>query len=351
MIAASLPRDFASSPALTLRPRSIGDLFDETIRLYRRHWGAMVTIAAAAQVPWTVLSMALPALLMPGTPPGEAGSLGSFWLPLFHPFLMRPLMLAAVGVYLAELAQGGRIGPWRSYGRVLRRIVPMGAAIGLMIVATAIFGAMVYFGAYLPFVFKLDYESPLGSAVVAIWLIGLTSLVAGLAIFCYARWLMTPLVIAVEQAGLRRGFRRSWDLTRRRLGYVIVVWILLEALRLLLAAIPALVAETVLAAWLGSGSQVSWLAWLPSLVGLPFDVLIFPIPLVGLALLYLDLRARFEGLDLALAARSPSSMEAPQPAGQLLLGADLRQAVLTILIVLLILGTSCGSLYALVSFS
>jgi hypothetical protein len=126
-----------------------------------------------------------------------------------------------------------------------------------------------------------------------------------------------------------------------------MVWILLEALRLLLAAIPALVAEAALTALLGSPAGSLWLAWLPSLVGLPFDVLIFPIPLVGLALLYLDLRARFEGLDLALAARSPTPMEAPQPAGQPLLRADLRQVVLVILVILLVVGASCGGLYAL----
>jgi hypothetical protein len=333
---------------LTLRPRSIADLFDETIRLYRRHWGAMVGIAAAAQVPWTILLTVLPSLLRPGRPPDEAGALVSFWLPLLHPLLVRPLMLAAVGVYLAELAQGGRIGPWRSYGRVLGRIVPMGAAMCLVAVATTIFGVMTFIGAALPFAFKLDYQSSSGSIFYGLWLFGVAGLVGGPAVFFYARWLVTPLAIAVERAGLRRGFRRSWDLTRRRLGYVIVVWFLLEALRLLLAAIPALVAETALTALLGSGSPVSWLAWLPSLVNLPFDVLILPIPLVGLALLYLDLRARFEGLDLALAARSPSPMEAPQPAGRLLRAADLHQAALVLLITLLV---ACAGLFGLLILS
>ena len=346
MSAASLPRDVAPPPALTLRPRSIADLFDETIRLYRRHWGAMVGIAAAAQVPWTILSTGLLALLLPGTPPGEVGLWAGSLLPQFHLLLVRPLMLAAVGVYLAELAQGRRMGPWRSYGRVLRRIMPMGAAIFLVAVATTIFGAVLLFGVSLPAAL-LNSGSSFVAVAYAIWAIGLSSLVSGLAIFCYARWLLAPLTIAVERAGLRRAFRRSWDLTRRRLGYVIMVWVLLEALRLLLAAIPALVVETVLAALLGSFPEGSWLAWLPSLIRLPFDVLIFPIPLVGLALLYLDLRARFEGLDLVLAAQSPSPMDAPQPAGRLLHRADLRQVGVVILVILLVVGAGCGSLYAL----
>jgi hypothetical protein len=347
MNAVSLPRDVASPPALTLRPRSVADLFDETIRLYRRHWGAMVGIAAAAQVPWTILSTALPAFFMPGVPPYGVGLLAGSLLPQFHLLLVRPLMLAAVGVYLAELAQGGRVGPWRAYGRVLRRIVPMGAATCLVTVVIAAFGAMLVFGAAVPGTFNPAPMSGLGIALNAIWLICLLSLAFGLAIFCYARWLLTPLAIAVERAGLRRAFRRSWDLTRRRLGYVIMVWILLEALRLLLAAIPTLVAQAVLAALLGSPTGSVWLAWLPSLVELPFDVLILPIPLVGLALLYLDLRARFEGLDLALASRSPTPMEAPQPAGNLLRAADLRQVGLVILVILLVVGATCGSLYAL----
>ena len=346
MSAASLPRDVALPPALALRPRSMADLFDETIRLYRRHWGAMVGIAAATQVPWTILSTGGLALLLPGTLPGEVGIWAGSLLPLFHFLLVRPLMLAAVGAYLAELAQGRRIGPWRSYGRILRRIVPMGAALFLAAAAMLILGVVQVLGLSASSG-PLNSRGGFAAAVYVIWAIGLTSLVFGLAVFFYARWLLVPLAIAVERAGLRRAFRRSWDLTRRRLGYVIVVWILLEALRLLLAAIPALVAETVLIALLGSSSQGSWLAWLPSLVGLPFDVLIFPIPLVGLALLYLDLRARFEGLDLALAARSPSPMEAPHPAGQSLLGADLRQAGLVVLVILLVVGAGCGSLYAL----
>jgi hypothetical protein len=330
---------------LTLRPRSIADLFDETIRLYRRHWGALVGIAAAAQVPWTVLS-ALPALFISGAPPGEAGLLAGYLLPPVHLLLVRPLMLAAIGVYLAELAQGGRIGPWRSYGRVLRRIVPLGAALFLVAVAMMILGVVLVLGLSAPSP-SLNSRGGFAADVYAIWAIGLTSLVFGLAIFCYARWLLTPLAIVVERAGLRRGFRRSWDLTRRRLGYVVVVWILLEALRLLLGAIPALVAESVLAVLLGPFAGDSWLAWLPSLIRLPFDVLVLPIPLVGLALLYLDLRARFEGLDLALASRSPGPMDAPQPAGRFLLAADLRQAGVMILIILLMLGAICGCPYAL----
>jgi hypothetical protein len=75
-------------------------------------------------------------------------------------------------------------------------------------------------------------------------------------------------------------------------------------------------------------------------------VFIFPIPLIGLALLYLDLRARFEGLDLVLAARLSSAMDAPQPAGCLLRGGDLRQVGVVILVILLVVGAGCGSLYA-----
>ncbi len=339
----------ASLPALALRPRSIADLFDETIRLYRRHWTAMVAIAAAAQVPWTILSTGILMLLFPGVFPGEAGMWANSLLPELHLLLVRPLMLAAVGVYLAELAQGRRIGPWASYGRVLRRIVPLGAAIILVSVAIALLIAALLPGLSFPLAFLTASGNGLATLAYSIWAIGLTGLVFGLIVFCYARWLLTPLAITVERAGLRRAFRRSWDLTRRRLGYVIVVWILLEALRLLLAAIPALVAETALAYLLSSDAPFgrSWLAWLPSLAGLPFDVLIFPIPLVGLALLYLDLRARFEGLDLALAARSPDPMGAPQPAGHLLRGADLRQAGLVVLVILLVVVAGCGSLYVL----
>ena len=347
MSAVSLPTDVASPPALALRPRSIADLFDETIRLYRRHWGAMVAIAAVVQVPWTIASTGGLALLLPGTPRGEIGLWTVSLLPQFHLLLVRPLMLAAIGVYLAELAQGGRIGPWACYGRVLRRIVPLGAATVFVVAVIAILIAALLPGLTFPLIFLDTSRSDLAIVAYLIWAVGLMGLVFGLAIFCYTRWLLAPLAIAVERAGLRRAFRHSWDLTRRRLGYVIVVWILLEALRLLLAAIPALVVETVLTALLGSFWESAWLEWLPSLVRLPLDVFIFPIPLVGLALLYLDLRARFEGLDLVLAARSPSPMEAPQPAGHLLRGADLRQVGAVVLVILLIAGAGCGSLYVL----
>ncbi len=348
MSVAPLPGDVALSPALTLRPRSIADLFDETIRLYRRHWGAMVGIAAAAQVSWTIFLTALPALFRPGTPPGEVGELIGFWIPALHIFLVRPLMLAAIGVYLAELAQGGHIGPWRSCARVLRQIGPMVAAIFLVVIMAVIFGIMIFIGVGLPATFHFNYQSESGSLFYMLWMFGVAGLVGSPAVFLYGRWLVTPLTIAVERAGTRRGFRRSWDLTRRRLGHVIGVWILLEVLRLLLAAIPSLVAEWVLSTLLGSSPRGSWLAWLPSLVKLPFDVLIFPIPLIGVALLYLDLRARFEGLDLALAAGSPDPMDAPQPTGRLLRAADLNQAVSVALIVLLV---ACAGLWILLILS
>ncbi len=344
MSVASLPGAVALSPALTLRPRSVADLLDETLRLYRHHWEDMVSIVTAVQVPWAIFLMALPALFGPGAPPVEAEELIGFWIPPLHIFIVRPLMLAATGVYLAELAQGQCIGPWRPYARVLRRIVPLGAAIGLAVITAVIYGIIMVLGIGLPLLLTFNYPREAGILLDALWIFGVVGLVGSPAIFLYGRWVMTPLTIAVEQTGLRRGFRRSWDLTRQRLGHVILVWILLEVLRLLLAAIPALVAEWGLTTWLGFNLQHSWLAWLPSLVRLLFDVVIFPIPLIGVALLYLDLRARFEGVDLALAARSPSPMEAPQPTGRLLRAADLNQAVSVAVVVLLF---ACAGLWIL----
>ena len=48
----------ASAPGSRLRPLDVGDLLDETFRLYRRHFWLLIGVGAVALLPATAISLA-----------------------------------------------------------------------------------------------------------------------------------------------------------------------------------------------------------------------------------------------------------------------------------------------------
>jgi hypothetical protein len=142
-----------------------------------------------------------------------------------------------------------------------------------------------------------------GVALVAVWLmvhalelVGLVALGVG-ALVAMALLLPTVPVLMIEELGAVDAIRRSVRLVRPRWGYVLGVGILSGALAFVigraLGAVPQLLG-------LALGPDVGWvLLGVGSVIA---DVVTITVTGATTVLVYLDLRIRQEGLDLAWAA-------------------------------------------------
>ncbi len=117
-------------------------------------------------------------------------------------------------------------------------------------------------------------------------------------IFVAAIFLPLPAIVANEHGGPLASFRRCWRLSRPQLGRMaglLVTSVLLEiVLEIILSIIVAVVSSSIV--------HTTW-AWVISgILTIAIRFVVLPIQSGWIALAYLDLRARNEGLDLELEA-------------------------------------------------
>ncbi|MEM9615078.1 MAG: hypothetical protein AAF962_01945 [Actinomycetota bacterium] len=104
---------------------------------------------------------------------------------------------------------------------------------------------------------------------------------------------LTSPVLAIEGLGPIASMRRSWELTRRRAGPVVIVLMLLFLVQLGLSQAITTLPST---AALFVGLDRAWP--LVSLSTMVTQLIFLPVNAAAMALLYLDIRFRTEGLDL-----------------------------------------------------
>ena len=152
---------------------------------------------------------------------------------------------------------------------------------------------------------------------VYIWIGLIPSVIAPFSIYFAVRWIFVPAAVLIEKPLIRRAFERSSAFTR---GNWWRVWGLFTSFSVLSGAIQYIIAVMVgfiLSLTIGIGeitpidllkkiimlrfysinplfSLVMW--WINVIVG----TLIFPIWVIGITLLYFDLRIRKEGFDLEM---------------------------------------------------
>lgn len=131
------------------------------------------------------------------------------------------------------------------------------------------------------------------------WLTGI-----GLSVFLGAAVmpLIAPVVV-LEQEGVFSSIRRAWDLARLRfwwlLGYLLVITLFGQ----LIVTGPVFVVSAGLEAAfstmdLSLNQTMIWTTIVQTLVGMVSTLLFSPLKLIAITMAYMDLRVRFEGLDL-----------------------------------------------------
>jgi hypothetical protein len=274
-----------------LRPLGIGDVFDASLRLYRRLFRVLVAIMAVSYgVMLPALSAAVERFVQPAYQL-QAADLAGLWraltsersrvVPLVLLFganllVVRPLVEGAVVAAAGRGYLDGAAGFGAAYATAARRLGALAGALTLQILAYAgVIAASIGVG--------------FGLAVVNAWLalLALPLCLAGLAALGLQFSFVVEAVV-LEGAAPRTALGRSRRLARRNYGRITLLYLLGLAATLVLGKLLATVASLI-----APGSPfVSTLAeMLATIVGLPLSWASFVV-------LYYDLRVRREGYDL-----------------------------------------------------
>ena len=258
---------------LRLRPLEIGDLLDETFRLYRRHFLLFAALSIILAVPTAALfglafgSFVVAAGSSVTDASGYVVLLASIGAALLVSIVILPFTHSAIIYAACESAQGRAVTASGVLAGVGRRYFPLLAYWFIFNVYTA----------YLATVLCV--------APVILWIWG------------FVGWLVVTPAMFVEGVGFGAAFSRSWQLVRGRwwrtfliLFLLVVIWFLvnlgLGAFVNLAQALLAIFVSPFLSTVVSSaGGQ---------LVG----SLANPIMQIAIVLVYFDLRVRKEALDL-----------------------------------------------------
>jgi hypothetical protein len=273
------PRNAARAAELpVLRPLTTTDILDGGLRTWKAAPATLAAVAAAIVVPAQVLvgyltrdavedldlgSSFTDALTTSGPDDVETGFGGDlFFVGLLVDGLSLALVTVAVARFVAASATGHRLTFGPLLGIVVRRSWAVALAWLLVHAVEAVFAIALLAPALLPMTWF---------AVVS-------------------------AVVACEDAGPLRAMKRSYRLCRRRFGTVLGICLLTALVDAALSAALTAVGTMYLEADLPAGWAVN--------TAVSAAALLVTVPFVAavVALLYLDLRARTEGLDIELAA-------------------------------------------------
>jgi hypothetical protein len=249
---------------IVIAPMGIGEVLDAGFSLARRHYRSLLRVSAWGAVP------AYAAL-------GLGGALGTGSRPSLIALSVILIVLGVVGLALMGVAVAIACA---------RLIEPADGQDGLDAVD-------IYSSA----VMRLGPMIPMGFVWIALAVPFVILLPVG--IFVGGRWAMSYAAIALEPIGPIEALRRSWQMTRGSWWHTVIVMAAAELITsmvtFVLAAIFGAVAG-IIGALTGSQALSTMLAILTN--GIP-GIAVQPFGTAIMVVLYYELRARSEGLDLS----------------------------------------------------
>ncbi len=290
----------------TIRPMNLGELLDTAIRLYRQNFLKFIGIFAIAYVPLTLIQTGLSlfttsSLLETGTGTpgldyllsfgGIAAMTGSFVLFFVQFIFVQGVATAALTRAVANNYTGKSVGILDSYKTLSTSWLKL-------ILALIIVFLLVMFLTFWMLVPCIGWFSGPG----ILFFIGLV--VSPL----------IPPVISLENAGVFESIRRAWDLARSRFWWLVGCALILALFGWLIVSGPVLLMNWVLTHALTSLSsnvnfQLAMTTVLQTLITMFMSLLYTPLKLTVMTVIYFDLRARSEGLDLAMQLPTSAASE------------------------------------------
>lgn len=300
-----------------LRPLMFGEILDGSFQTIRRNAKAMLGAAVLAQALAAILAAVITAV--------TATSLVSFevWsedastanlAALGLGFGAAVLVVAVLTLFISAVLQGAMVVPVAR--SMLNRPTGFRQMWGL---ARSRAWALVRLAALMMAAGLLSFLVLAGMAVAlvagmegtgALLLIPVVPAFFALFAWAYIKLMVAPAAVVIEELGALAGLRRSWSLTRgnwwRIFGITLVVGIMVgvigQVVMIPVSLLPAFLggvisphggAEQEIAIAIAVGVATAVLAALIGAVGYAFQTSV-------MALLYMDLRMRKDGLDLAL---------------------------------------------------
>ncbi len=317
---------------LPLAPLGAGDLIDRTVRLYRRHFVALVrasappvVVSATGTVLWTIGIQAIPVT--------ETGRL----LIIYFGLAVAGVLLWIAGNFLQLIVMGGATRnlvahllwhePVRAraiYRSVRARFWGLFGATVAVAACVMVAAGVAFFAWYLIVVVMVigigllaasqgetTISAPLTwllAALGALLFVAATIGAVWLFFFLAGRVAYVPQVMLVEGKGILAAISRSAELARgnvRRLTAMFLFTSFATYAALMLLLIPL--------GWYGylngvdpfSLSAADWPVWYAigyQVVVQTSSILLTPVWMLGLSLLYVDERVRHEGYDIELMA-------------------------------------------------
>ena len=335
-----------NSHTSTLRPMGFGEILDTTFSLYRKHFPLFLGIVAV----------------------DFCGTLVVYFLARFLPdFPLNGLLRALVGMPFGLVSMGGVIVAtttiylgkrlrsfdalqqvWQRFWQMLVCHLPWNLAFGIPrigisvlffailsptnirlttpILFTIILLVFMPFSIHLP----IDLGDIIYGSIFSVMVLGqmwgrfIPSVLAPFAIYFAVRWLFTTVVILIERPPIQRAFARSSELTH---GQWWRTWGTFISLSVLSFAIQRIVVLTIgfilmLTKMIGETTSMDLLKWIvrygfENTNPLFYTILwwinriigsfTFPIWIIGITLLYFDLRIRKEGFDLEMQVNSTAA--------------------------------------------
>ncbi|TLM75934.1 hypothetical protein [Pseudarthrobacter sp. NamB4] len=300
-----------------LRPLMFGEIMDGSFQTIRRNAKAMLGASLLVQSVAAILTAVLAAV--------TATSMGSIeaWADSASPadlsalgfgFVAAILLVTVLTVFLASVLQGAMVVP------VARSILnrPTGfrqmwalarPRAGALIRLAALLMAAVLLAAAVPAALVVALIAGMEGAGVLL-LIPLFLGCVALYIWIYIKLLVAPAAVVVEELGALNALRRSWELTRanwwRIFGITVVVGIMVgivsQVVMIPVSLLPPLLAGVVSPH--GGNEQAVGVAVavgiITALLGALAGALGYAFQTSVMALIYMDLRMRKDGLDISL---------------------------------------------------
>lgn len=266
---------------LRLRPLEVGDLLDETFRMYRRHFLLFAGISVILAIPVAALTgysfFTLFGNLLQSLGSNQAvdvtqytSSLLILTAGLVVSFALYPYASAAVVYAACESALGHQVTLWGVLSGVTRR----------------------YF--------------PIAGYLILVWLMVIAFCLVPLWVWIWVGWVAVLPVMFIENTSLVGAMGRSWRLVEGRwwrtflvLLLIVVLWYVVRlalgaVLFLVNALLQIVLSPLIVLAIIGAASEVVY-------------SLATPVLQIAIVLIYFDLRVRREGLDLFQLAQRVSS--------------------------------------------
>lgn len=282
----------AAEGTINLRPRTMGELLDQAIRLYRKNFLTFIGIIALMQVPLTLIQLGIQyyqANFGGGTLSTSSdigSSFSNLLLSIAQFILIGGVATAALTRAIGDSFLGEKIGILDAYKRIGNSWSPL-------------LGALFGYGLLMIPVFIWIFVPLIG------WLTG-----PGILVFLIT--IVGPFIALTVVLERRRGGKailRSWNLGMARFWWLLGFTLILGLFSYIIISGPVALLQVFFLSQLGSIDPGDFervftiQLILQTLLGLVLGLLYTPLRSVGYILAYFDLRVRFEGFDIAILAR------------------------------------------------